>query len=280
MLSTVEDDVELAVHIDDGAFAERAGSDLHVLTVLGRKRARAAGAIMLLICARPRIANGAKSPASSVSPALPDLPLPRPGGARRPRRPSPVPAGPQPDHQGVPRLVRGRDFEEVETAALQVSPGNEAHLHAFETQALTISGEAARSTCTPRRSSPARSCWRRAKSGSSASARCGAIASAGRCTIRSSPCWNGTGPGALPDPDGRLRGPAGPGGRDGGNRRFAFGAMACDPFAAPERLSVAEAFQRHAGVDLLASVAADGADRPRRPGRRRARRRDPRGRGR
>jgi elongation factor P--beta-lysine ligase len=34
-------------------------------------------------------------------------------------------------------------FLEVETAALQVSPGNEAHLHAFETRALTLAGEAA-----------------------------------------------------------------------------------------------------------------------------------------
>jgi lysyl-tRNA synthetase class 2 len=34
-----------------------------------------------------------------------------------------------------------------------------------------------------------------------------------------------------------------------------------DPFAPPERLSVAEAFRRHAGIDLLATVAANGADR-------------------
>src|SRR5688572_19672443 len=34
-----------------------------------------------------------------------------------------------------------RGFTEVETAALQVSPGNEAHLHAFATQALTTAGE-------------------------------------------------------------------------------------------------------------------------------------------
>ncbi|WP_210321332.1 EF-P lysine aminoacylase EpmA [Devosia beringensis] len=32
----------------------------------------------------------------------------------------------------------------------------------------------------------------------------------------------------------------------------------CDPFAAPERLSVAEAFLRHAGIDLFASMDADG----------------------
>src|SRR5215218_3817650 len=33
-----------------------------------------------------------------------------------------------------------RDFIEVETAALQVSPGNEAHLHAFATEALAPDG--------------------------------------------------------------------------------------------------------------------------------------------
>jgi lysyl-tRNA synthetase class 2 len=38
------------------------------------------------------------------------------------------------------RAVRGwfeaRDFVEVETAALQISPGNEAHLHAFATELI------------------------------------------------------------------------------------------------------------------------------------------------
>ena len=33
-----------------------------------------------------------------------------------------------------------RDFIEVDTATLQVSPGNEAHLHAFETVAIGHSG--------------------------------------------------------------------------------------------------------------------------------------------
>ncbi|MGZ3404271.1 MAG: amino acid--tRNA ligase-related protein, partial [Phenylobacterium sp.] len=33
-----------------------------------------------------------------------------------------------------------RDFVEVETPALQVSPGNEAHLHAFVTEAVDLSG--------------------------------------------------------------------------------------------------------------------------------------------
>ncbi|MBS0333741.1 MAG: EF-P lysine aminoacylase GenX, partial [Proteobacteria bacterium] len=34
-----------------------------------------------------------------------------------------------------------RSFLEVETPALQVSPGNEAHLHAFATEAVGIAGE-------------------------------------------------------------------------------------------------------------------------------------------
>jgi lysyl-tRNA synthetase class 2 len=37
----------------------------------------------------------------------------------------------------------GEDFIEVDTATLQVSPGNEAHLHAFATEALTTDGKAA-----------------------------------------------------------------------------------------------------------------------------------------
>jgi lysyl-tRNA synthetase class 2 len=38
------------------------------------------------------------------------------------------------------------------------------------------------------------------------------------------------------------------------------GDRTADPFAAPERLSVAEAFRRHAGLDLLATLAGDTPD--------------------
>src|SRR5580700_4407736 len=44
----------------------------------------------------------------------------------------------------ITRAIRAwfeaRDFTEVETAALQVSPGNETHLHAFATQAIAPHG--------------------------------------------------------------------------------------------------------------------------------------------
>jgi lysyl-tRNA synthetase class 2 len=44
-----------------------------------------------------------------------------------------------------------------------------------------------------------------------------------------------------------------------GTLQFRFRGHACDPFAAPERVTVAEAFDRHAGVDLLASIDGAGA---------------------
>ncbi|MDB5452074.1 MAG: Lysine--tRNA ligase, partial [Caulobacteraceae bacterium] len=44
----------------------------------------------------------------------------------------------------IRRAFRGwfeaRDFLEIEAAALQVSPGNEAHLHAFATEAIGADG--------------------------------------------------------------------------------------------------------------------------------------------
>ena len=39
---------------------------------------------------------------------------------------------------------------------------------------------------------------------------------------------------------------------------FRFKERECDPFAEPERLSVVEAFERYAGIDLLATMDADG----------------------
>ena len=41
--------------------------------------------------------------------------------------------------------------------------------------------------------------------------------------------------------------------------RFSFRGREADPFAEPERLTVADALLRHAGIDLLATVAADGS---------------------
>ena len=43
-----------------------------------------------------------------------------------------------------------------------------------------------------------------------------------------------------------------------GTGSLAFRGHRCDPFAEAERLSVAEAFARHAGIDLLATLDAEG----------------------
>jgi lysyl-tRNA synthetase class 2 len=51
--------------------------------------------------------------------------------------------------------------------------------------------------------------------------------------------------------------------RAAGTAEFRFRGRTADPFAAPERMTVAEAFARHAGVDLLASIAGGQGDRDR-----------------
>ena len=43
-----------------------------------------------------------------------------------------------------------------------------------------------------------------------------------------------------------------------GVRALIYKERTCDPFAEPERLSVVDAFMRHAGIDLFASMDADG----------------------
>lgn len=45
------------------------------------------------------------------------------------------------------------------------------------------------------------------------------------------------------------------------NRFVSYRGVTCNPRQEPERLTVAEAFSRHAGIDLLASVSRDGGDR-------------------
>jgi lysyl-tRNA synthetase class 2 len=99
----------------------------------------------------------------------------------------------------ITRAVRGwfedQGFIEVEAAALQVSPGNETHLHAFETRMLSLAGEPDQTFYL--HTSPEFACKKLLAAGEekiSTSPGCGAIVSAGRCTIPSSSCWSGTAP--------------------------------------------------------------------------------------
>ena len=160
-----------------------------------------------------------------------------------------------------------QDFVEVETAALQVSPGNETHLHAFATELIGPGGErrAALSAHLAGIRLQEAAGGGRARASSNSPA-CSATASAARCIIPNSRMleWYRA-ERALRGADGRLRGAAAAKRREAaGTTRISFPRhRRAIPFAAPERVTVAEAFERYAGIDLLATV--DGRrGRPRR----------------
>jgi lysyl-tRNA synthetase class 2 len=152
-----------------------------------------------------------------------------------------------------------RDFVEVETAALQVSPGNEAHLHAFATEALRPDG-----TRSPLylHTSPEFACKKLLAAGEK---RLFALARVYRNRERG-PLhhpeftmleWYRAGEAydTLMKDCGEILALAA---EAAGTRSLTFRGHGADPFAEPERLTVAEAFHRFAGIDLLATVAASG----------------------
>jgi lysyl-tRNA synthetase class 2 len=151
-------------------------------------------------------------------------------------------------------------FTEVDVPALQVSPGNEAHLSAFATQ--LIAADASRMPLYLA-TSPEFAMKKLIAAGETRIfTACHAFRTGERGPLhhpeftmlewyRADAPYH-----TLMDDCATLLALAA---ETAGTRRFDFRGMSCDPFAEPERLSVAEAFQRHAGVDLLASVAADGS---------------------
>ncbi|TRC96698.1 EF-P lysine aminoacylase GenX [Mesorhizobium sp. WSM4303] len=153
-----------------------------------------------------------------------------------------------------------RDFIEVETAALQISPGNEAHLSAFATEAIDADG-ARRPLYL--HTSPEFACKKLLAAGEKRIFSLGVV-------------WRNRERGPLHHPEFTmlewyrvgetydslmedcaelLRLAA----ERAGAKIFRFRGREADPFADPERLSVAEAFTRYAGIDLLATVATDGS---------------------
>ncbi len=164
----------------------------------------------------------------------------------------------------VVRAFRGwfetRGFTEVETAALQISPGNETHLHAFASRIVSPQGERAPLYL---RTSPEFAAKK--------------LLAAGEPRIfEMARVWRDRERGPLHHPEFtmlewyRAGEPYEPlmidcaalvalAAETTGAEAFEFRGRTCDPFAEPERITLAEAFERFAGVDLMASVAADGA---------------------
>jgi lysyl-tRNA synthetase class 2 len=145
---------------------------------------------------------------------------------------------------------------------LQVSPGNETHLHAFGTELIGNDGERRQRYL---RTSPEFACKKLLAAGES---RIFEFARVFRNRER----------GALHHPEFtmlewyRANEPyetlmddcaalIAAAARATGAKEFKFRGKTIDPFAAPERVTVAQAFERHAGVDLLATVSGGQGDR-------------------
>ena len=163
----------------------------------------------------------------------------------------------------IQTAIRGwlaqQDFLEVDPVALQISPGNEAHLHGFETRAIGNDGIAHPMYL---HTSPEFAMKK--------------LLAAGEQRIFAfAHVWRNRERGALHSPEftmlewyrvgedytvlmqdcaAMLRLAA----QAAGSAVLRFRGIECDPFAEPERLSVAEAFSRYAGLDLLATC--DGAE--------------------
>jgi lysyl-tRNA synthetase class 2 len=160
---------------------------------------------------------------------------------------------------GIKRAIRGwfedQGFIEVEAAALQVSPGNEAHLHGFGTDLLQPDGSVQRLYL---HTSPEFACK--------------SLLAAGEEKIFDfARVWRNRERGALHHPEFTMLEWYRTGApyealmedcaallalaaRTTGVSEFQWRGRVMDPFAEPERLTVADAFERFAGIDLLAVV--------------------------
>jgi lysyl-tRNA synthetase class 2 len=150
-------------------------------------------------------------------------------------------------------------FIEVDTAALQVSPGNETHLHAFAADLIASDGSVSRYYL---HTSPEFACKKLLTAGE---ARIFTFAHVYR-NRETSPThqpeftmleWYRAGEtyeALMADCEDMLRLAA----EAGGTRLFRYRGLECDPFAKAERLTVAEAFFRHAGIDLIATIDEGG----------------------
>jgi lysyl-tRNA synthetase class 2 len=151
------------------------------------------------------------------------------------------------------QFFAARDFVEVETAALVPSPGNETHLHAFGTDLVAPAGSRARLYL---RTSPEFACKK-------------LLAAGERRIVEFARAFRNRERGVLHSPEFtmlewyRVEEPCdilmhdcaavlALAAETAGTTRFSFRGRVIDPFAAPERLTVAQAFSRYAGIDLLA----------------------------
>ena len=155
-----------------------------------------------------------------------------------------------------------RDFIEVEAAILQVSPGNEAHLQAFATDLVGPGGERSRLYL---HTSPEFACKK-------------LLAAGERRIFEFARAFRNRERGALHHPEFtllewyRVEEPyetlmadctamIAAAADAAETAQFAFRGRTANPLAPPQIITVAEAFDRFAGIDLLATVTTEDADR-------------------
>ena len=153
-----------------------------------------------------------------------------------------------------------RDFVEVETASLVASPGNETHLHAFATDLVGPAGARAPLYL---RTSPEFACKK-------------LLAAGEPRIVEFARSFRNRERGALHHPEFTLiewyrthepyealmedcAAILALAAEAAGTPQFVFRDRVVDPNATPERLTVAEAFARYAGIDLVAVLAPEAA---------------------
>jgi lysyl-tRNA synthetase class 2 len=158
----------------------------------------------------------------------------------------------------IHRYFQARNFVEVESGALQVSPGNETHLHAFSTELVATDGAATRLYL---HTSPEFACKKLLAAGET---RIFDFARVFRNRERSALHhpeftlieWyraNESYERLMQDCAELLTVAA----EAAGAQPFRFRGAEADPFQPPERLTVADAFRRYADIDLMATLPAD-----------------------
>jgi len=165
--------------------------------------------------------------------------------------------------EALRQWLLARDFTEVETAAVQVSPGNETHLHAFRTELLT---PALDRLPLYLRTSPEFACKKLLAAGET---RIFEFARVWRNRERGALHhpeftmleWYRAGEGyevLMQDCEALIRAAA----EAAGGGLWSYRGRQCDPAAPLQRVTVAEAFTRFAGIDLLAMLDGTQGDRP------------------
>lgn len=160
----------------------------------------------------------------------------------------------------VRQFFAERDFVEVETPTLQVSPGLEPHLQAFETALLRPDGSALQRFL---HTSPEFACKKLLAAGEARLFTLPRVFRNGERAATHHPEftlleWYRAEPEMerlFEDCEGLLRATA----KAAGVKLLYWQGQAVDPFQAFDRLTVGEAFQRYADIDLFASLADPAA---------------------